>query len=255
MSEVPTEKPVKNRKKYVLIAVAVVLVLYSPMFLMWAHQIQFVFHLLFGWVIHLKATALPALLGNAASLWFPVLCLLIAGWLGHRFVRWWSGERGFVWKGRQTVCVFALLLLGSAAAIAMSGVAHQLAWMGSTKMTRSSFNGDMVSQINDFRNLMLAVMEYEDVRGEYPDTLEQLAELDIFYPETLHSMIHSGKPYYGPRERVHYRKPVDETDALPILIGSVYGSKVVCGFLDGTVRWMELREYEAMMDTMERRGK
>ena len=80
------------------------------------------FRVIFGWVFH-ALTVFPRLLPRWPELLFPVACLAATVWLAHGFIRWWFAARGrpLLWRAGHSAAAVFLLVLGSGAAIAISG--------------------------------------------------------------------------------------------------------------------------------------
>jgi hypothetical protein len=147
--------------------------------------IEIPFRVLCGWAIH-ASKALPHLFGKWQEAVLPVGCLFMAAVIAHRFVGRWVDEKfpARTWRIRHTAAALALLLLGSAAAIAASGVVHQMFWLAKGKVTERSGKGDVTVAINNGRQLMFGLLEYENEKGRYPHTFEELEmELEAgYYP-------------------------------------------------------------------------
>ncbi|MES2921716.1 MAG: hypothetical protein V4819_09220 [Verrucomicrobiota bacterium] len=139
-------------------------------------------HFLFGWVFH-GMTTLPPLLGNWRMLLLPAGCLVLAGVLIHRFVcrSLKAKEVYLVWRPTHTLAFLALLLLGCGAAIALSGVVHQSVWlMGDRWIENRGRRAELTEAVNNARQLMMALMEFHDEKGHYPNSLQELeSELNI----------------------------------------------------------------------------
>lgn len=142
-----------------------------------AVPILFVTHLGLGWWWH-AASVLPPLLPQWTAVLLPLACLAISVPLAHRFMAWLAASRqgAVVWRWSQTLSVLALLLLGSAAAIAMSGITHQLAWLLSTPSIESTGpRGSFGKLMDRTRDWAEAVREFEIREGRYPDNLAEVA--------------------------------------------------------------------------------
>lgn len=137
--------------------------------------IQIPFHFVCGWWIH-AWKALPHLLGKWQEAVLPVGCLLMAAVIAHRFVGRWVDEKfpARTWRIRHTAAAIALLLLGSAAAIAASGVVHQMFWLANGNMTERSGKSDVTVAANNGRQLMFVLFEFKNEKGRYPNSFEEL---------------------------------------------------------------------------------
>lgn len=150
---------------------------------LWAIMILFLFllaetpvHFVLGWFFH-ATKALPPLIANWRLLVGPLGCLVLATWLVHRFVRWWQLAKGGTpsWRFQQTWSAVALFLLGSGAAIALSGVVHQTVWLMSDPWTENrGKSAQLISTMKSGRLLLEAVQEFHQTNGRYPNTFEEL---------------------------------------------------------------------------------
>ena len=135
-----------------------------------------------GWLFH-AVKALPPLLGNWRPFVAPLGCLVLASWLIHRFVRWAQVAKGKTpsWRAGQTVSAVSLLMLGCGAAIALSGVVHQTVWLMSDPWTENrGRRSDQTEAVNNARQLLMALWEFHDSKGHYPNSLRELeTELDL----------------------------------------------------------------------------
>lgn len=225
-----------------LIALFLPIVVRSPFFL------EIPFRVLFGWTIH-AWKAIPHLFGKWQEAVLPLGCLLMAAVIAHRFVRRWVDEKfpDRTWKIKHTAAVLSLLLLGSGAAIAASGVVHQMFWLGSERMIESNRRGDLTMATSNGRQLMLALFEYEVENGRYPDSFEELVPEIFEYPESLRrlSWLHTraGKV---PEPWILLRpgSAATESGDGPVIVSPVIAGErmVVVGYGDQTVRSMRVEQ-------------
>jgi hypothetical protein len=140
------------------------------------HQIPY--HVVCGWFLH-AWKALPHLFGKWQEAVLPVGCLLMAAVIAHRFVRRWVNEKfpERAWRIRHTAGALSLLLLGSAAAIAASGIVHQFFWLAGGKVIQSNMRMDLTMATSNGRQLMMALLDYGNENGRFPHTFEEL-EMD-----------------------------------------------------------------------------
>lgn len=139
----------------------------------------FITHLAVGWWWH-AASVLPPLLPQWTALLLPLACLALAIPFAHRFMVWLAKSASLVWRLPQTLGVMVLLLLASAAAIAMSGITHQLAWLMRTQSIESTGSGGSFSKVwGNTRQWVNAILEFERAEGRYP---ENLAEVENAFP-------------------------------------------------------------------------
>lgn len=163
-----------------------VLILFVPMAATLLVTLEAPFHLAFGWIFH-AGKALPPLLGGWRAFLLPLGCLVMAGVLIHRFASRWIDAKGSprCLRPKETVAAISLLLLGSGAAISLSGIVHQAVWLMSEPMTENrGMRADLTATVNDARQLMLALYEYYDENGHYPNALGDL-ETEIGIPPRL----------------------------------------------------------------------
>lgn len=195
--------------------------------------LEFVSRVLIGWVFHLRDAGIPAVMGNAGALWFPLACLAVAGWMGHRFLVWWAAARSRTWKPGISVCLVALFVLASASAIAMSGVFHQMMWLAGSSVFQSNRSMNRTIAINNLRQLWLVAMDFEAERGRYPDSLDELV---AFQPEAASLVFLKPLDDDSPPERVVYLRPLDAAVPAPLFVGPLFDGKVPVAFKDGSVK-------------------
>lgn len=195
-------------------------------------------HFLFGWVFHAVKT-LPPLLANWRMVLFPAGCLLLAGVLIHRFVgRWFKAkERPQPWRPFFTVASLALLMLGCAAAITLSGALHQFIWlMGDPWIENRGRRMEQTLAVNNARQLVMGLFEYHQKHGHYPNSLLELkSELDfparLFLVPVDYSRV--SEPFIllnpGGTRAVNPDEPLIVS---PVIINV---GKIVVGYGDGSV--------------------
>lgn len=151
--------------------------------------IRLPFHLICGWFIH-ATKALPHLLGKWQEAVLPIGCLLMAAVIAHRFVRRWVDEKfpEREWRIRHTAGALSLLLLGSAAAIAASGVVHQMFWLAGGKVIYDNRKSEYLVAMGNGRHLMLALQEFQAEKGRYPHSFEELETEAGEYSEMIRSL-------------------------------------------------------------------
>lgn len=140
-----------------------------------AFAVEIPYHLVCGWALH-GWKALPPFFEKWQAAVLPLVCLLMAFVLAHRFVRRWVEENRptLDWCIRHTAAVYSLILLGSAAAIATSGVVHQFFWLAGGKVIESNRRGELTMAMSNGRQLMMALLDYGNENGRYPHTFEEL---------------------------------------------------------------------------------
>lgn len=191
------------------------------------------FRLVFGGAVHAWVT-LPPLLPRWNELLMPLAALGLALFLADRFIRWALAAKGseLSWQGRHTVAATFLLLLGAAAAIAMSGIVHQVVWLGGESWWDGRGPGFQQSTaVSNARQILIALDAYEERNGRYP---ESLAELDL--PDKLLRLPVRDR---GLPEPFVYLKPADPLpagDEIAVIASPVLPDldRVAVGYLSGT---------------------
>jgi type II secretory pathway pseudopilin PulG len=203
--------------------------------------IEFAFHLIVGPFLH-SWKNLPPFFSQWHSALLPLACLAIAVIIAHRFIRWWinTKEINIAWRVGHSVAAALLILLGSAAAIAMSGITHQAAWLVSSPWLESNQRSRQVVAVHNARQILLALHEYEIGHGRYPDTLDEAvktAELParLLWVETGPNRL---------REPFIFLKPGRPSSGVvePVLVSPFFqtGGKLVVGNSDCSVQTMPL---------------
>ena len=229
--------------KGIIFGVIAVLLLFFLMVLSGGRSafiIEIPYHVVCGWFLH-AWKALPHLLGKWQEAVLPFGCLLIAAVIAHRFVRRWVNEKFLErrWRIRHTAGALSLLLLGSAAAIAASGVVHQFFWLAGGKVIESNMRMDLTMATSNGRQLMLALAEYENDMGRHPRSFEEL-ELD-YHPGVIRQLwwleTRDGKV---PEPWILLRPGSSEValDDEPVIVSPVIAGEgmVVVGYGDSSVR-------------------
>lgn len=199
---------------------------------------QLLFHLTLGWARHINQAA-PHLAAQWQELLLPCLCTILAAWMFHRFLSWClkQNESASKWSASRSLSILLLVLLASAAAIAMSGITHQLAWLSSEPMTKNNRRISQTVAVNHARQLLMALSYYEKEHGRYPDHFEQLE----FDPAVLKKLVRM-EPANGKAEEPFilltpgHPGPLDPE--APVIISPMLapGNLVVTGLAGGTVR-------------------
>lgn len=207
-------------------------------------------HFVLGWLFH-AVKALPPLLRNWQPFLAPLGCLLLASWLIHRFVCRSLVAKGKPpsWRAGHTVLAVSLLMLGCAAAIALSGIVHQAVWLMSDPWTENrGRRSEQTAAVNNARQLMMALMEFHDSKGHYPNSLRELAtESDLPF-QTAWLQNGSGKvrePFLllhpGGKRLVN----ADE----PLIVSPVIEDvgKIVVGYGDGSVTSLRAKDLDRVI--------
>lgn len=204
------------------------------------------FRLVVGWALHAWVT-LPPLLPRWSELLLPLASLALALWIGHRFMGWLLAAKTseFRWQGRHTVSATFLLLLGAAAAIAMSGIVHQVVWLGAERWWDGRPPGFQQSTaVSNARQILIALEAYEEKNGRYP---ESLAELDV--PDKLLRLPVRDR---GLPEPFVYLKPADPLPAgeeIAVIVSPVLPDldRVAVGYLSGTATTVPTNQHPALL--------
>jgi hypothetical protein len=197
------------------------------------------YHLCLGWALHASRT-LPHLISQWMFLLIPAGCAIIAAFMAHRFIRWWirSISSDICWRPVHTAISMALLLLTSGAAIAMSGITHQFAWlMSESWLTDRGRKSELTEAVSNIRQVMFVLMEYETNHGKYPDSLEDLSSEMIQMDRVLWLQPTRNKS----REPLVFLKAGSEGSLPPhepVIISPVIASegRIAVGYADGSVR-------------------
>ncbi len=209
--------------------------------------VELPFRLVFGFLIHLWNLA-PFLLSQWQALLLPLACLAISLPLAHRFIVWLAAFNGKVaWRLPHSIAALSLLLGGSAAAIAMSGITHQMAWLADVPWWNDRSRRDSTGAMMKIRNLQMVIAEFRSEHGRYPESLVELADRIVnFERET---MIPSGLA--GLPEPFLYLKP--EADALneppvPVLVSPfLKHGRVAVGFTDHSISMLRVEQFESIL--------
>jgi hypothetical protein len=254
MSDEPPSTPAQKglERLYAIIAISLVVMFLGCSGLITALELPL--RLLLGWAWHL-AQAFPSLLPHWHKLLLPLGCFALATWLAHRFIRWWISAKGngIDWRARHTIPATLLVLLGAAAAIALSGVVHQAVWLlDAPWWTNRGRAMERTQAMSNIRQLQIAITKFENDHNRYPDSL---AELDLI--KDLRILQQSPAPGEPP-EPIIYLKPreapvhSDKDDGIAILISPLLGSdreRFVVGFTSGAARSMLRQQLPEILET------
>jgi hypothetical protein len=203
-----------------------------------------------GWLFH-AMKALPPLLGNWRPFVAPLGCLVLATWLIHRFVRWAQVAKGKPpsWRVGQTVSAVSLLMLGCGAAIALSGVLHQAVWLMSDPWTENrGRRSDQTEAVNKARQLLMALWEFHDSKGHYPNSLREL-ETEFDSPSQLAWVRNGLGQVREPFVLLHPggKRPGNANE--PLIVSPVVQSvgKFAVGYGDGSVKSLPAVQLEQIL--------
>ncbi|MCW1922359.1 hypothetical protein OKA05_07325 [Luteolibacter arcticus] len=246
----PTKAQIWSERLYATIAISLVVMFAACTGLLTLLELPL--RLAFGGIWHF-AQAIPGLLPQWHKLLLPLGCLMLATWLVHRFIRWALAAKGSTidWRARQTLSATLLVLLGSAAAIALSGVVHQAIWLADAPWWRNSGRFAVRSDaMNKIKQLHLAILDFENEHGRYPDSLAELKT----NPKLLYQSPDEGEPsepiiYLKPREAP--TETDDDVDSA-ILVSPLLGTDrkwVVVGFTSGAARSLPHQQLPEIFET------
>jgi len=165
--------------------------------------IQIVWAAIAGWLLH-GLRVLPVFVGKWQGAMLPLSMVLVAWWVGHGLLRWYlqsSGSRlAERWTLRLSGALLALVLFGAAAAVSISGVAHQAMWLGQTKWVETS-GVSLERRINmTLINLWKVMWYYDSETGKLPASMDELMEFlietDLADPALIHTQ--GGNNLYVP---------------------------------------------------------
>lgn len=206
---------------------------------------EFAIHLIAGPFIHAWKN-LPPFLSQWRSAMLPLACLAASIVLAHRFIRWWINTKDIrvPWRAGHSAAAALLILLGSAAAIAMSGITHQAAWLVSSPWLEDNRRMSLTVATSNARLILLALFEYETAHNRYPDTLEEAVKAVDCPPRML--WVETGPDKL--KEPFIFLKPGRPSTGLiePVLVSPVIQphDKVVVGYSDSSVRTMPLKAWQ-----------
>ncbi len=225
----PTAAQKWRERLYALIAIFLLLTFAACSGLITALELPL--RLVLGWIWHLVQAA-PVLLPQWPKLLVPLGCLALATWLVHRFVRWWLAAKGSAvgWHGRHTLSATALVLLGAAAAIGLSGVVHQIVWLSNEPLhERRGADFARADAMNSANQILLALEDFHLEQGCFPDSL---ADLSLPSQLTMVRPHHGGAP-----EPFVYLKPTTAPDPDTVVLVSPIlrqSDVVILGYLPRT---------------------
>lgn len=216
------------------------------------HVLEIPLRLLFGWALHLFS-AVPPLLPRLPATLLPLGCLILSLLLIHRFIVRLpgSGDRRVKWRPTHSVAALSLPLLASAAAIALSGVAHQSVWLSQTRiLERRGMNAERTMAVGSAKQILFAMKEFAEEHGRYPDSI---GELESTLPPESRKLTRMAPVGGGATEPFVLLRPGEappDHPHTPVLASPMLpGARPhVVGFADGSViamptkQWLELQE-------------
>jgi hypothetical protein len=211
------------------------------------------FHFALGWLFHAFRT-LPVLREKMGALSLPLGCLILAGTLLHRFLSRTlrAKEPPLVWRPKDTMAFLILIVSGCAAAISLSGIIHQMAWLRADPWYERSSSSDRIAAVSDTRALLLEIAEFQFDKGRYPHSLEELKrESDIFGKKTWFRGSRNLLP--EPFILLHPGSPTVVPDSDPLLVSPVFhnGRKMVVGYGNMSVRTVDAGELKTILRNLD----
>lgn len=210
------------------------------------YTIELPIHIIFGWALH-AWRELPPFLGKWQAAVLPLGCLLVAAVLAHRFIRRWLAKKRpeMEWRIRHTAAVLALLLLCSAAAIAASGIVHQMVWLGQGKFLRDRSRRIEIAQARGQAIcIMQSINEFFLSNERYPRSFEEM--------ELPASLRWTEVGEAGIPEQFRLLRPGSTTDAYgknPVILSPPLeaGANYVVGYGDGSAELIDAKESSKVM--------
>ncbi len=130
-----------------------------------------IWHLATGWLRHLFIN-LPHLRWNPTTITLSLAAAAIALFLLHRFVR---GLLAKPLRATVTVRAAGIFLAATAAAIAMTGIVHELAWLARSPLTYDRSGSARTETISNGKQLFLVLLEL-DQEGIHPHSVEEVLD-------------------------------------------------------------------------------
>lgn len=128
-------------------------------------------HLATGWIRHLFIN-LPHLRWNPTTIALSLGAAAFALVLLHRFL---LGISARPIRRSVTVRAAGIFLATTAAAIAMTGIVHELAWLARSPLTYDRSGSARTETISNGKQLFLALLEL-DQEGIHPHTVEEVLD-------------------------------------------------------------------------------
>ena len=183
----------------------------------------------------------------------PIGCLMVAGFLLHRFVCWWVKVKGneMTWRPAHTMTALGIFLLGCAAAIAMSGVVHQLVWLSKDPWTEDrSRKPYQTEAVNNARQLLFVLYEFQEPEGRHPSSLQEL-EGKYQIPRRLW-WVRTGDEKIPEPFVLLYPGGTESSEAIePWIVSPIIGSggKIVVGYSDGSASSLPAGSLEKILQS------
>lgn len=254
MSEDPETPKASNGRtpllgKFAKIVLIALVLFFLMGFVVSAWPLEIFLHFIFGSFIHAWKN-LPLFFSHWRAALLPLACLAVAVLLAQRFIRWWitNKEINMSWRAGHSAAAALLILLGSAAAIAMSGITHQAAWLVSSPWLETNRRVRSALAVSNARQILLVIFEFEIHHNRYPDTLEEALKAVDGLPRRVLWVETGPDKLREPFILLKPRRPSSDVIE-PVLLSPVIqpGDSVVVGYSDGSVRSMPLKEWQKLV--------
>jgi hypothetical protein len=216
--------------------------------------LELVGHFLLGWIAYAQAL-FPLQLPGHGAVMVPALCGIVVVVLAHRLALTWLAP-GSRWRFAHTLVLAGLLILASAAMLAVSGMARSAADLAQYPWIHNRGRSMAMSTAYDYtRRLLGEIEDFENKEGRFPESLEELEERRPRTKQWTWMTLRHGSP----KERFHYLKPVAEPfsadEQQPMIMSPrIWGNCVVVGFAEGNWRKVWEDELEEMLHAARTHG-
>ncbi len=203
-------------------------------------------HLATGWIRHLFVN-FPHLGWDPGTVALSAACLVLAVFLLHRFFRGVSNREI---HASVTVHASVAFLAACAAAIAMTGIVHELAWLARSPVIVSNRASARTMAISNAKQLHLVLLELAD-RGVHPRSIDEVIE---HCPEARGISTYPTSSSSHARERFVLLQPGKDLLSLapdvPVIgaMGLASGEAIVVSAYGSTSR-MTTAEVEALLSS------
>ncbi|GAA5483457.1 hypothetical protein Hsar01_02690 [Haloferula sargassicola] len=199
-------------------------------------------HLATGWIRH-PWVNFPHLDWDPLTLALSIGSATLAIFLLHRFIR-----RHWAQRFSVTLRIAATLLTATAAAIAMTGIVHELAWLGRSKVITTNHRFSKTHTVSSARQLHLILTELAE-EGVFPRTVEEIVE---FYPAALPVISYRIESENDRREPFSLLQPGADLRKLPprtpvIAAFGLEESRHLIVYADGTTEFVPAYRFEALL--------
>ncbi len=172
-----TAKKKRTIGEWLMIAIAWAIFLFVIASVLGDPLLKIPYFLVFGWIHFIKDNAARVQFG-AEMVLSGVLGWAIGLWLLHAFCRWVMKQKNGEWRFVQSLRLNALFVVMFVSSCALVGCVHQLIWLGNKEImvNRGKGHPDKHRSIHHFKMLYLSLIDYDQEKGHFPDSLYQLAD-------------------------------------------------------------------------------